>query len=277
MVLWFIGQEKMGRPAVTTISCARCSANEKPSNICSTQHIINCQFSRWYSPLKRHTPRARILTSLPTEFLEYLTKDAIVLNPDHDNIHTDHDNHLDHTSEQSSGNSSEQDSFNRSTNLREFNQLITNTIDELGGAVVPKLNWSSPKDTTWMMPGNTMKCTCTNDVLMLLKSSDFCSHDLHHPFDDTSDYVPASDAQLDVQYELVLKEWFDLNPALEFRVFVWDNHLVGRFSAFVPVIWYRSNFPTRGATLRVSRRYGKRDQNCNWGSPSLHRSSLPWS
>ncbi len=50
-------------------------------------------------------------------------------------------------------------------------------IAALGGAVVPKLNWSVPRDATWVN-GGSLKCETVGDVLLLLKSSDFVLHDL---------------------------------------------------------------------------------------------------
>ena len=64
----------------------------------------------------------------------------------------------------------------------ELEREIEVAIQELGGAVLPKLNWSSPKDARWML-GCGLKCTTLGDVLTLLKGSDFIAHDLEHSFD----------------------------------------------------------------------------------------------
>ena len=64
---------------------------------------------------------------------------------------------------------------------------IKATIDELDGSVVPKLNWSAPKDATWISATNSMECQTPNDIYLLLKSSDFITHDLEHAFDDCED------------------------------------------------------------------------------------------
>ena len=37
-------------------------------------------------------------------------------------------------------------------------------IIELGGAVVPKLNWSAPKDAIWLSPDKQLKCTCAEEA-----------------------------------------------------------------------------------------------------------------
>ena len=79
----------------------------------------------------------------------------------------------------------------------ELTQQISSAIELLGGAVLPKLNWSSPRvrreggrererpyfpnhlqDATWISPGNSLRCTCPAEIFLLLKSSDFIAHDL---------------------------------------------------------------------------------------------------
>lgn len=47
---------------------------------------------------------------------------------------------------------------------------------------MPKLNWSSPKDATWIN-GGSLKCTTAGDVYLLLKSSDFVAFDLEHAWE----------------------------------------------------------------------------------------------
>lgn len=66
---------------------------------------------------------------------------------------------------------------------------------------------------------NDMECRTANDVYLLLKSSDFITHDLEHPFDDCADSA-------EVPYHLVLRKSFNLNPALEFRCFVRNKQLI---------------------------------------------------
>ena len=40
-----------------------------------------------------------------------------------------------------------------------------------------------------------------------------------------------------VKYELVLRKWEELNPAYEFRCFVKNNTVVGRFMTFNVLEW----------------------------------------
>lgn len=124
----------------------------------------------------------------------------------------------------------EEDDVDPSTEWRNIHENIKSTIQELGGKVVPKLNWSAPKDATWMM-ANTMECRTPNDVYLLLKSSDFVTHDLEHAYDDTTphesdgtDGVPNTLEE--IPYHLVLRKYVLLNPSVEFRCFVRRRKLI---------------------------------------------------
>ena len=60
----------------------------------------------------------------------------------------------------------------------EFTSQMKSAIDSLGGEVFCKLNWSAPRDATWISLGNSLKCTTPAQVYLLLKSSEFVQHDL---------------------------------------------------------------------------------------------------
>jgi len=168
---------------------------------------------------------------------------------------------------------------------------IRAVLERYDGAVFPKLNWSSPQvplfplrpccrshgtsaesctplcsqDAAWMIPGQSLKCQNPADVYLLLKSSDFISHDLDHAFDGCVDFPPpapprpaaptsAPAPELDDEalarltispsappadahapdpkarpytFELVLKKWFDMPGSQQWRCFVRDNMLLG--------------------------------------------------
>lgn len=120
---------------------------------------------------------------------------------------------------------------------QDIHARIKETIAELDGKVTPKLNWSSPKDATWISATNDMQCSTPNDIYLLLKSSDFVTHDLEHAFDDcVSDNEKTTDGQSlqngdnslenKIPYHLVLRKYVNLNPSLEFRCFVRDRKLL---------------------------------------------------
>ena len=128
----------------------------------------------------------------------------------------------------------------------DIHQKIKSTIAELDGSVVPKLNWSAPRDATWISATNSMECRMPNDIYLLLKSSDFVTHDLECAFDgctsdtegknlilhDTNDSsqsettLRGSDAQ-NIPYNLVLRKTIpSVTTSLEFRCFVRARHLL---------------------------------------------------
>lgn len=89
-----------------------------------------------------------------------------------------------------------------------------------------------------MSATNDTKCQTPNDIYLLLKSSDFITHDLDHPFDDCvpdqeagtdalANGTPAPDGPLpEVPYHLVLRKYVNFNPSLEFRCFVRNRKLL---------------------------------------------------
>ena len=113
---------------------------------------------------------------------------------------------------------------------------IKSTIAELGGCVVPKLNWSAPKDATWIAATNSMECRTPNDIYLLLKSSDFVTHDLEQAFDSCirgadfehdradSNCIEESD---EIPYYLVLRKTIPaFITSLEFRCFAGERRLL---------------------------------------------------
>ncbi|KAI8342273.1 D123-domain-containing protein [Chlamydoabsidia padenii] len=100
-------------------------------------------------------------------------------------------------------------------------EAIRQAVDEFGGAVFPKLNWSSPRDAAWIATTQSLKCTSPFDVFLLLKSSDFINHDLNHAFEHC-ERQPEN-----ITYDLILRKWHDLQPSLEFRCFVKEKEIIG--------------------------------------------------
>ena len=177
-----------------------------PPITCS--HIIHCSYHYWHPKFRSLTPKARLLP-LPEPFLDYLRADGIVLPPEQ---------YV--TADDDSGIYSDSDDEDPSESWHDLHLQIREVIAELGGKVVPKLNWSAPKDATWISATNDMECQTPNDIYLLLKGSDFITHDLEQAFDDCVD-VPTT-----IPYHLVLRKAFNFNPALEFRCFVRNKKLL---------------------------------------------------
>ena len=75
------------------------------------------------------------------------------------------------------------------------------------------------------MTKNSMECATPNDMYLLLKSSDFITHDLEHAFDECAEDETIT--QEDINYVLVLRKFFKVNPSCEFRCFVRERRVVG--------------------------------------------------
>ena len=173
------------------------------------------------------TPKARIVPLSPP-FLSYLRADGILLPPDDSEARanwSDSDSGIFSSTENPS--ESDEEDNDPSRQWGEVHQAIKAAIDELGGKVAPKLNWSAPKDATWISATNTMECRSPNDIYLLLKSSDFITHDLEHAFDECEDDLSGEPSEQAIPYHLVLRKWILLNPSVEFRCFVRNRKLLG--------------------------------------------------
>ncbi|GAA6022872.1 hypothetical protein JCM11491_007026 [Sporobolomyces phaffii] len=218
--------------------------------------VLACQFSSWYPRFKRHAPKATIIRPIPQEgeLLEYLESDGLFLpegsGPNGISELSDSESEGDEPS------SDDDDSIEpvKQFSFPQLDAEVRSVLAKYDGAVFPKLNWSSPQDAAWMIPGQNLKCQHPADVYLLLKSSDFISHDLDHAFDDCDDFNPSPtlnaaeatpdvstlslnggpEPSLDVErrprpysFELVLKKWFDMPKSQEWRCYVRDRRLLG--------------------------------------------------
>jgi len=211
------------------------------------EQLKACQLSNWYPkfrslnnssnptsnaeqyPNNNVTIRSIIIPSLPEKFIEYLKSDTVILPKGAKEVSsllpTDADGGWSSDEDNQNSDSSEEAHF------PELNCQIQNAIDKLGPCM-PKLNWSAPKDVTWLNE-STLKCGTVGDVYLLLKSSDFCMFDLEHALDDIDmsscrDCSTNSlDANPSLEYELILRKWSNLHSSMEFRCFVANHELVG--------------------------------------------------
>jgi D123 len=167
--------------------------------------------------LRSLTPKSRIL-HLNEAFLTYLRADGIILPPEPSSSNADVN------SDSGFGTDSDSDDEeDPSSSWPELHARVRSTIAELGGKVLPKLNWSAPKDATWISPTNDMECRTANEIYLLLKSSAFVTHDLEQAFDG----CVSDEESTSIPYVLVLRKSFNLNPSLEFRCFVRSRALLG--------------------------------------------------
>jgi hypothetical protein len=198
------------------------------------KHITNIHYR-----YRSITPKARIIPLTPA-FLDYLREDGIVLPDDNAEQQPHWDDgdsgvYSEDKEGEDDGDGDDDALLDPSIHFRDIHILIKEVIAELGGRVAPKLNWSAPKDATWIA-ANSMACRTPSDIYLLLKSSDFITHDLEHAFDDCIDDPEGSTSNSstepipktldDISYTLVLRKWLELNPSLEFRCFVRARTLI---------------------------------------------------
>ncbi|KAK5017154.1 cell division cycle protein-like protein [Cryomyces antarcticus] len=207
------------------------SLTRLPFPQCTRSHILHCSYHYWHPKYRAITPKARLIP-LSQPFLDYLRADGIILPPDDNAPEAWSDSDSGIYSSTDNPSDSEDEDDDPSAQWREIHQSIKSTIAELGGKVVPKLNWSAPKDATWINATNSMECRTPSDIYLLLKSSDFVTHDLEHAFDDCEDYshsdtaASAADPLSEIPYHLVLRKYLLLNPSVEFRCFVRNRKLI---------------------------------------------------
>ncbi|GAV26906.1 hypothetical protein PMKS-000367 [Pichia membranifaciens] len=199
------------------------------------EDVLYCSFSSWYPKFEKYTiSDAAIFKPLPKEFIAYLESDGIELpkenkkdsvlfqdaKPNSDNEYSDWEDDEAEIPKNSSG---EKIGLDPTENFKDFHNELKETIKSFS-SVTPKLNWSAPQDSTWIMTGRNMRCFSTSDLFLLLKSSDYVNHDMYHAFDETTDYDKANPPKFEL--ELVLRKWVDINPSTEFRCFVRDRQLI---------------------------------------------------
>jgi len=198
-------------------------------------HILNCSFHSWYPKYRSFTPKCRLIP-LPPAFVDYLRADGIILPPDEPSTTPAEPNEDSLFNSSSSSSSSDDDEDDEeeddadsdpSQAWPETHAAIARTIKELGGAVAPKLNWSAPKDATWISATNSMECTTPNEIYLLLKSSNFITHDLEHAFDGcVAPPISSTTTTPEISYHLVLRKHFSMLPSSEFRLFARSRSLL---------------------------------------------------
>lgn len=190
--------------------------------------INECSYSAWSPHFASHTPEAKVLKNIPEAFLEYLDSDSIKLPPpryeerlsaNSDNEYSDWEDE-DENSDRL-GTAGPEDPC---AAFADFDKEIQ-TIVRLWKHVMPKLNWSAPKDARWILINNSLQCTSNADIYLLLNASDHVAHDLDgHIYDGCENKEDGPR----LAPELVIKKWTrEMNPALEFRIFVKNRRILG--------------------------------------------------
>lgn len=173
----------------------------------SRGQVDRCAFDHWYSKLK-HVAIKGYAISLPPEFVEYLLEDGIQLPKDY-----------------LASLSHSEDSDSRVQAIQQIQYQVENQFKELKGKSFIKLNWSSPRDAKWIL--STLQCRTFDDIILLLKSSDFTTHDLLYPYRACTDAAsPETCGIVNKAPCLVMKKWCNLHDSMLFRGFVLHHALV---------------------------------------------------
>ncbi|KAF7836652.1 cell division cycle protein 123-like protein [Senna tora] len=211
------------------------------------EEVNRCQIQEWYPKFKSVSIKT-IIHQLPESFIQYLLDDSgpfllpvSISNEDAlpNRVHNP-DEEEDYQVQEGSDDEAEEPSPPPS--FPELELKVKASIESLGGAVFPKLNWSAPKDSAWISTSGTLRCTTFSEIALLLRASDSLVHDLCHAYD-SSDDKSSSRPQ---NFFLALRKWYpSLRPEMEFRCFVWGKKLVGisqrEVTTFYPALLENKN------------------------------------
>jgi hypothetical protein len=204
--------------------------------------VNRCQIQEWYPKFKSVSIKTQI-HELPESFVQYLLDDSgpfllpvSIYNDDAlpNRIHNPEEEE-DYQVSEGSGDESEQ--HLPPPSFPELELKIKESIESLGGAVFPKLNWSAPKDSAWISTTGTLRCTTFSEIALLLRSSESLIHDLCHAYDSCIDKSSSRPHN----FFLALRKWYPfLRPEMEFRCFVLGQNLVGisqrEVTTFYPIL-----------------------------------------
>jgi hypothetical protein len=187
---WYYTFRNMDHTSVSTII----NKNNRDDNSSSRNNNNgNNNHKKRNNKLRKNiTIESIVIRPLPADFINYLLSDGVRL-PEcasrvsscmNDNPTGDDDD--DDDDDDDVNNSSEEEEDNEPKIKYSFpslTQQLQSAITQLGNICMPKMNWSSPKDATWINCG-TLKCSTPGDVYLLLKSSDFIVFDLEKAWED---------------------------------------------------------------------------------------------
>lgn len=134
-------------------------------NCASVQEINACSFTNWYPVFSKHALPGQIIP-LSTEFVNYLQQDTGLFLPKSVTkkrkvICEQGDDYQEWSSDEENADDVYAPEFPT------IQKAIQDAITKYEGAVFPKLNWSAPRDATYMCAENCVKVP-----------KNFCSHDL---------------------------------------------------------------------------------------------------
>ncbi|OVA12288.1 hypothetical protein BVC80_1577g19 [Macleaya cordata] len=206
------------------------------------EDVKTCQIQEWYPKFKSVSIKTQI-HELPEPFVQYLLDDSGPFLLPQSISGEDalpqriHNPEKEDDFQVSEGSDDESEQPPPPPCFPELELVIKKSIEDLGGSVFPKLNWSAPKDSAWISTTGTLKCTSFSEIALLLRSSETLIHDLCHAFDSCVDKTSSRPST----FFLALRKWYpSLHPEMEFRCFVRNHLLIGisqrEVTGFYPVL-----------------------------------------
>lgn len=192
------------------------------------QEVNRCQIQEWYPRFKSISIKT-LIHELPESFVEYLLDDSgpfllPVSISNEDALPNRVHNPYEEDDYQVSEGSEDETEPSTPPSFPELELKIKESIESLGGAVFPKLNWSAPKDAAWISTSGSLRCTSFVEIALLLRSSDSLIHDLCHAYDSCTNKISSRPQS----FFIALRKWYpSFRPEMEFRCFVRDKRLVG--------------------------------------------------
>lgn len=195
----------------------------------SRAQVDHCAFAAWYPVFKSVAVKGAVIP-LPPAVVALLLADGAAL---------------------------PSTSATHSQALADVRVAVDAVLARFGGRAFPKLNWTSPRDASWML--GSMQCSSFEDVMLLLQSSDFAVHDMTAAYtgcekeeeekeregeEEEEEEVAAAAVETETtevvesksspdhpngpeNVYLVLKKWCNLYDSMLFRCFVVNHTLVG--------------------------------------------------
>ncbi|KAI5117002.1 hypothetical protein M0805_002670 [Coniferiporia weirii] len=224
--------------------------------------VLAFQFSSWYPRFKHISIKSTVIRPLSEDFRRYLTSDGVHIPEGSENVSSEHATADDGDSgSDTSGDAEEPDEHFA---FPELDAQIRRAVADYE-AVFPKLNFSSPKDASWLLPSSSpLKCTSPMEVYMLLKSSDFITHDIspESVFDGCSPETQSTPYEL----ELVLRKWYHVDPSREFRCFVRSGWLIAASQRDTNFYEYMNDQRTRERILTTIKNTWGQNIKQNWST-----------
>ncbi|KAB1217217.1 hypothetical protein CJ030_MR4G021104 [Morella rubra] len=212
------------------------------------KEVNQCQIQEWYPKFKSISIKTHI-HELPESFIQYLLDDSgpfllpVSISNDDALPNRIHNPEEEEDYQVPEGSDDESEQPPPPPSFPELELKVKESIESLGGAVFPKLNWSAPKDSAWISSTGSLRCTTFSEIVLLLRSSDSLIHDLCHAYDSCNNMSSSRPPN----FFLALRKWYpSLRPEMEFRCFVRSQCLVGisqrEVTTFYPVLLEKKNY-----------------------------------